>query len=68
MKYTSIIYIDHLEDHLKSWGARAAVKHPNGGEVWVPARPLGYPSFSRRLKAAWLVFTGKADALEWRGQ
>ena len=33
------------------------------GMAWVPARPKGYPSFRQRLKAAWLVFTGKADAL-----
>lgn len=35
---------------------------------WVPARPLGYMSFGQRIKAAWLVFTGRADALTWPGQ
>ena len=35
---------------------------------WVPARPLGWTSLSMRWKAAWLVFTGKADALMWEGQ
>ena len=35
------------------------------GETWWPARPLGYPSFRYRLKAAWLVFTGRADAVTW---
>jgi hypothetical protein len=35
---------------------------------WVPARSLGYPSFLRRFKCAWLVWTGKADALVWPGQ
>lgn len=35
---------------------------------WVPARPLGFASFTQRIKAAWLVFTGKADALTWPGQ
>lgn len=39
---------------------------PNG--KWVPARPLGFASFSHRCRAAWLVFTGKADALLWEGQ
>lgn len=34
---------------------------------WVPARPLGYPSFTQRVRAAWLVFTGKADAVKWPG-
>lgn len=35
---------------------------------WAPARPLGYPTFRRRLHAAWLVFTGRADALTWTEQ
>lgn len=36
--------------------------------VWVPARPLRVGGIRERLRAAWLVFTGKADALLWRGQ
>lgn len=32
---------------------------------WVPARPLGGWG---RWRAAWLVFTGRADALVWPGQ
>lgn len=32
---------------------------------WEPARPLGFYSLENRLKAAWLVFTGRADALLW---
>jgi hypothetical protein len=35
-----------------------------GGE-WVIARPFGYFSFKHRIKCAWMVFTGKADALIW---
>ena len=35
---------------------------------YVPARPIGYFSLSYRLRAAWYVFTGKADALLWPGQ
>jgi hypothetical protein len=35
---------------------------------WVPARPLGYYLLRNRLNAAWMVFTGKADALLWPGQ
>ena len=35
---------------------------------WVPARPLPMYTIFERWKAAWLVFTGKADALRWRGQ
>jgi len=33
--------------------------------MWVPARRLGDPSMVNRFKVAWLVFTGKADALVW---
>ena len=36
---------------------------------WQPARPMPYyGGFLRRIKLAWLVFTGKADALLWPGQ
>ncbi len=35
------------------------------GDHWAPARPLGFFSIGNRLKCAWLVFTGKADALIW---
>lgn len=39
----------------------------NVGGYWMPARPMGYASFRYRCKAAWLVFTGRADALKWPG-
>lgn len=35
---------------------------------YVPARGLPFYSLFGRWKAAWLVFTGKADALTWPGQ
>lgn len=36
---------------------------------YVPARPLPfYGGPLRRIKLAWLVFTGKADALVWEKQ
>jgi hypothetical protein len=35
---------------------------------YVPARSMGWPSFTQRIKCAWLVFTGRADALVWKGQ
>lgn len=37
-------------------------------DAWVPARPLGFASLSYRLRATWLVWTGRADALVWPGQ
>ena len=58
------------------WNLKRLVEHCNKNEVscqistgdWVPARPLGYDSISNRLRAAWLVFTGNADAVIWPGQ
>lgn len=35
---------------------------------WVPARPIGFPSFKNRITSAWLVFTGRADVLQWPHQ
>jgi hypothetical protein len=32
---------------------------------WYPARPLGFYSMGTRIRAAWMVFTGKADAVIW---
>lgn len=36
--------------------------------VYVPARPLGGYFRWERLRATWLVWTGRADALVWPGQ
>jgi len=32
---------------------------------WVPARPIGLYSLRERFRIAFMVFTGKADALTW---
>jgi hypothetical protein len=32
---------------------------------WLPVRFLGWGGMRNRLRAAWLVFTGRADALVW---
>ena len=32
---------------------------------WVQARPMGAFGFRHRCRAAWLVFTGRADAVTW---
>jgi len=39
----------------------------DGRKWWGPARPIGFArtSLFGRFRAAWLVFTGKADALRW---
>jgi hypothetical protein len=34
---------------------------------WLPARPEGFFSLRSRLNAAWVVFTGRADAVVWPG-
>lgn len=35
------------------------------GGPYVPARPMGFSSLGNRLRCAWLVFTGRADAVTW---
>lgn len=35
---------------------------------WVPCRSEGFASWRNRIRAAWLVFTGRADALLWEQQ
>lgn len=36
--------------------------------VWQPCRPLSFSSLKERVKLAWWVLFGKADALTWPGQ
>lgn len=42
----------------------------DGATVYVPARTQGWGSLRRfqRFRAAWLVFTGRADAVTYPGQ
>ncbi len=66
MKYPNIIKMSP-EWVLEINGPLAAgSKLPDGR--YVPARPVGYPTWRARLRATWLVFTGRADALLWVGQ
>ncbi len=58
MKYPNILSVSDVKS--------SRDLHEINGE-WVPARPVGYPSFASRIIAAWLVFIGKADALKWPG-
>lgn len=57
-KYPNVWQLKHL---LKAVDECAA--HING--KWVPARPLGFATIGARIHCAWLVFTGRADALIW---
>lgn len=50
-----------LNDLIKATQENAALI--NG--KYVPARPLGWTAIPHRVKAAWLVFTTKADAVIW---
>lgn len=51
------------------WTIKGLIQHINEGpiirETGMPARPCGFYSLSSRIKLAWLVFTGRADALTW---
>jgi hypothetical protein len=52
---------------LLTCGVQAEWKLSDGSKWWGPARYYG-PNQLRlfgRLKAAWLVFTGRADAMLW---
>lgn len=65
-----------MKKHPSIWSLQTVVQMATGpgprcdtliGGKWYPARPLGAPFRGYRLKAAWLVFTGQADALIWPG-
>ena len=58
MKDPNILFLNEVLTSTKENAAQIAGQ-------WIPARPLGFSSWSYRIKAAWLVFTGKADALIW---
>lgn len=50
-----------------NWNISREVKK-EGKVGWVPCRPEGFASWRERWRCAWLVFTGKADALFWDEQ
>lgn len=57
------------------WTIAGITKHIKEGSqtlthqgVWEPARPYGLYSMMYRIKLAWKVFTGEADALLWPDQ
>lgn len=61
-RYPNICRVDAVIRSAKE----CAVGLPDGR--YVPARALGFQSWHMRWKAAWLVFTGRADALLWENQ
>lgn len=46
-------------ERLRKWDVSTSI-----GDRWVPGRPL-INVFSRRLRDAWAVLIGKADAFTW---
>jgi len=60
MRDPSILHINSLSE---AWNTTVQI---NGR--WHPARPLPQSAPWQRWRAAWLVFTGKADALRWHKQ
>lgn len=52
--------LGELSDHMRNG---PAVQASPG--AWLPARPYGAFSLRERLRLAWLVFTGRCDALRW---
>ena len=55
--------IDSLMDHIKN-----GPFYSSDGTSMKPVRPYGMYSLRSRFSLAWMVFTGKADALRWPGQ
>lgn len=53
-----------LEDLLRT---AAQVGASVDGKTYYPARPLGFMSIGNRIRCAWAVFTGRADAVIWPG-
>jgi hypothetical protein len=49
---------------IKAWDI-ASQARPSA--PWIPARPLGHSMYpwSHRWRVAWLVLTGRLDALDW---
>jgi len=61
MKHTRIFTAEFLQ-------ARLPLVQTELDGTRVPARPMGHTRFWYRLKAAWLVFQGKADVIKWYKQ
>lgn len=54
------------------WTIRQLLKHAKDGPFaqvkggdYEPARPFGHYTLRSRLRLAWMVFKGEADALRW---
>lgn len=53
----------HTVESIRNYNTATEIKGK-----WIPARPIGLYGLKNRIRCAWYVFTGKADALFWDGQ
>jgi hypothetical protein len=58
MKGITIWNVKNLLDHAFTCTVRS-------GDTWVPCRPIGRTDIPNRIKALWMVLTGKADVVVW---
>lgn len=63
MKMPNIVCVTEVIRSAEQNGAK-----PTGFDHYVPARPLAGHWRWQRIKAAWLVYTGRADAVTYPGQ
>lgn len=63
-KVYKLMDLIHQVKHSKT---RISISTGPHSVAWVPCRGINYSSIRTRLKAAWLVFTGRADAVVWPG-
>ena len=60
-----------MKNGVTIWTPRTLIEQVNtvstsrDGRTYYPARPLGCDCIPCRVRAAWLVFSGRADALIW---
>lgn len=63
MRKPGILHADHLIGNNQGWSSAG---FPDG--TYAASRPLPFYTIGMRWRAAWLVFTGRADALLWKNQ
>lgn len=63
-KAPGIYKLEDLRRYANSGESMARLPDHGG---YVIARPIGFWSLRTRLKATWLVWTGRADAVVWPG-
>lgn len=49
-------------------GGLLSTSHAEVEGSWYLARPEGLTGLRNRIRCAWMVFTGRADALVWGGK